>query len=299
MVKFVVVHRRDPNNVGDIAANPLQYFLPADQYQTVDAANFGKEHYPVDVPLILGGGGLLGNEFMGNVAAKVLKTPDQAQIEELAKQKWKLVDPENISIHQHFKNEYTNLIDYVMRSTNKTLGPRYVWGAGHNGDTANEEVYPEELQHFVRVGIRDYGTQYNWAPCASCMHPAFDKKYRIKNRVIWFEHKKQLIKDRAFGNEPIPRFVNSGANIEQTIELLGSAEVVLTNSYHGAYWATLLRKRVFVVGAWSTKFMHMKHAPTHISADMDWKESIDQTTIYKDALDECRQATVDFWESIK
>jgi hypothetical protein len=299
MVKFVVVHRRDLNNVGDTASNPLQYFLKDDEYKILDAANFGREYYPTDVPLILGGGGLIGNEFIGNVAAKVLKTPDLMQVEDLAQQKWKLVDPNNEEVHRRFKSEYSNLIDYVMRSVGKELGPRYVWGAGHNGDTANEPIYPEELQNFARVGIRDHGTQYDWVPCASCMHPAFNKKYRIKNRVIWFEHKKQLIKDRAFGHDSIPRFINSGSNIEQTIELLGSAEIVLTNSYHGAYWATLLGKRVFVVGPWSTKFMHMKHQPVHITADQNWKELVDQTNVYKDSLDECRQATNNFWESIK
>jgi hypothetical protein len=299
MVKFVVVHRRDLNNVGDIASNPLQYFLDPDQYQTVDAANFGKEHYPVDLPLILGGGGLIGNEFIGNVAAKVLKTPDQIQLEELAQQKWKLVDPANESAHRIFKNEYTNLIENVKLLTTTKIGPRHVWGAGHNGDIEQSAIYPEELQQFSRVGLRDYNTGYDWTPCASCMHPAFNKKYKIKNSVIWFEHKKQLIKDRVFGFESIPRFVNSGSNIEQTIELLGSAETVLTNSYHGAYWATLLRRRVIVVGAWSTKFMHMKHQPAHINIDQSWKDAVDQCVIHNDALDQCRQATVDFWESIK
>lgn len=299
MVKFVVVHRRDPNNVGDIASNPLQYFLDSDQYQVVDAANFGREHYPVDAPLILGGGGLIGNDFMGNVAAKVLKTPDRIQIEELAQSKWRLVDPSNNEAHQQFKEDYIKLIDRVRVLTNRTMGPRYVWGAGHNGDTAQPIMYPDELQKFDRVGVRDCNTQYEWVPCASCMHPALTKKYRIKNSVIWFEHKKQLIKDRTFGNDPVPRFVNSGDNIEQTIELLGSAQTVLTNSYHGAYWATLLRRKVIVVGPWSTKFMHMKHEPTQITVDQNWKDAVDQANVHNDALDECRQATVDFWTSIK
>ena len=35
-IKYVVTHRTDPNNVGDIASNPLQYFLQPDEYQVVD-----------------------------------------------------------------------------------------------------------------------------------------------------------------------------------------------------------------------------------------------------------------------
>lgn len=298
MVKFVVVHRQDQNNVGDMASNPLQYFLKPDQYQVVDAANFGGVDYPLDVPLILGGGGLIGNEFMGNVAAKVLSTPDRLQVDSLSAARWQVVDERNRDLHRKFKNTYSDLLNEIRDSLPVPSAPRYIWGAGQNS-SGDEFEYPEEMKSFDRVGIRDFGQQYDWAPCASCMHPAFDKKYRIKNSVIWFEHKKQLIKDKVFGSESIPRFVNSGANIEQTIELLGSAEVVLTNSYHGAYWATLLKRKVIVVGAWSSKFKYMKHQPAFIDTAQNWRDALDNAVIHNDALDECQSATQDFWKSIQ
>lgn len=298
MVKFVVVHRRDRNNVGDMASNPLQYFLKPDQYQVIDAANFGGVDYPLDVPLILGGGGLIGNEFMGNVTAKVLSTPDRLQIDTLSAARWQVVDDRNRDLHRKFKNTYTDLLKEIQADLPVPSAPRYIWGAGQNS-SAEEFEYPEEMKQFDRVGIRDFGQYYEWAPCASCMHPAFNKTYSIRNPVIWFEHKKQLIKDKVFGNESIPRFVNSGANIEQTIELLGSAEVVLTNSYHGAYWATLLKRKVIVVGAWSSKFKHLKHQPAFVDTAQDWKDAMDNAVIHNDALDECQSATQDFWEAIQ
>jgi hypothetical protein len=298
MVKFVVVHRRDQNNVGDMASNPLQYFLKPDQYQVVDAANFGVVDYPLDVPLILGGGGLIGNEFMGNVVAKVLSTPDRIQIDALSAARWQVVDDRNRDLHRKFKNTYSDLLSEIRDALPVPSAPRYIWGAGQNS-SAEEFEYPEEMKRFDRVGIRDVGKQFEWAPCASCMHPAFNKTYRIKNSVIWFEHKKQLIKDKGFGNESIPRFVNSGANIEQTIELLGSAEVVLTNSYHGAYWATLLKRKVIVVGAWSSKFKYLNHQPAFVDAAQEWKDAVDNAVIHNDALDECRSATQNFWKSIQ
>ena len=298
MIKFVVVHRRDLNNVGDMASNPLQYFLKPEQYRVVDAANFGGVDYPLDVPLILGGGGLIGNEFMGNVAAKVLSTPDRLQIDALSTARWQVVDDRNQDLHRKFKNTYTDLLKEIQADLPVPTAPRYIWGAGQNS-SAEEFEYPEAMKQFDRVGIRDFGQYYEWAPCASCMHPAFNKTYSIRNPVIWFEHKKQLIKDKGFGNESIPRFVNSGANIEQTIELLGSAEIVLTNSYHGAYWATLLKRKVIVVGAWSSKFKHLKHQPAFVDSAQDWKDAIDNAVIHNDALDECQSATQDFWEAIR
>lgn len=298
MVKFVVVHRCDQNNVGDMASNPLQYFLKPEQYQVVDAANFGVVDYPLDVPLILGGGGLIGNDFMGNLVSKVLSTPDRLQIDTLSAIRWQIVSDQNRDLHRKFKNTYSELLNEIRDSLPKPSAPRYIWGAGQNSPTDQFE-YPEDMQHFDRVGIRDWNQGHDWTPCASCMHPALQKKYTIKNPVIWFEHKKQLIKDKVFGNESIPRFINSGSNLEHTIELLGSAEVVLTNSYHGAYWATLLRRKVIVVGSWSSKFQFMKHAPVFIRPDQNWRDVIDNAVTYEDALEECRQANQNFWEAIQ
>ena len=102
-----------------------------------------------------------------------------------------------------------------------------------------------------------------------------------------------------FGNDSIPRFVNSGSNIDQTIELLGSANIILTNSYHGAYWGVLLGKKVIVVEPWSSKFLSMKHAPWILKRDQDWKEVVDQIEIRDSALDDCQDATTKFWAKIK
>ena len=43
----------------------------------------------------------------------------------------------------------------------------------------------------------------------------------------------------------------------KTIEFIGSGDVVVTNSYHGAYWATLLGK-VVVAFPWASKFYGLK-----------------------------------------
>jgi hypothetical protein len=45
MTKCVVVHRQDINNVGDMASNPAQYFLKADEYETVDVTELNTTSY--------------------------------------------------------------------------------------------------------------------------------------------------------------------------------------------------------------------------------------------------------------
>jgi hypothetical protein len=302
--KFTVVHRVDQNNVGDLASNPLQYFLKPDEYQVVDITKINETPYNSNLPMVVGGGGLIANKLFGDALLSLLPAGDLYQLIKIQQQAWKLQDYNNKKVHSNFVIEYTQLIkDYIGQLLPITSN-RYIWGAGHNSkvnsDNNNntyEFIYPDYLEYFNKVGIRDWNTNHSWVPCASCMHPALYKKYAIKNDVVFFEHKKQLIKD--FGVDSIPRFINSGSNIDQTIELLGSANIILTNSYHGAYWGVLLGKKVIVVDAWSSKFLSMKHTPWLLPDTRDWKAAIDNVTIYNNALDECRVATEEFWEKIK
>lgn len=296
--KFIVVHRRDENNVGDMASEPLQYFLAPDEYQVVDITKIDQAQFPDSVPVILGGGGLINNEFFGDTVRSMLMSPDYTALTDLWRQRWQLRDPRNQSLHNEFLAQYQDLIKGYIDKLSKKRGPRIIWGAGHNRQIDRRykgQDWPDWLVQFDKIGVRDWAQNLHWVPCASCMHPAFDQDYEIKNEVIWFEHKKGLIKE--FGDDPIPRFVNSGNNMAQTIELLASAETILTNSYHGAYWGTLLQRRVIVVGAWSTKFMAMRHAPSFMSEGDDWRSLT--PLIYDAALSKCREKTKDFWSEIK
>lgn len=302
-IKYVVAHRADPNNVGDIASNPLQYFLPSSDYQVIDVANIQKESYPEELPMIVGGGGLIGNQFMGDFLSALTQSPDRAHLEFLWQNTWTLSNKANKETFDKFQDSWHKLISNTLDKVQSNIGPRVIWGAGHNSDTStnfDDISWPKSFVNYSHIGIRDYSetSRFTWTPCASCMHPAIRKQYAIKNDVIWFEHKKQLIRD--FGSDPIPRFINSGSNIEQTIELLGSANIILTNSYHGAYWGTLLKKRVIIVGGvWSTKFNWLKHSPTILEKKQNWKDVIDSTPIYETALTECEYATEQYWNIIK
>lgn len=300
-IKFVVAHRRDYNNVGDIASDPLQYFLDEDQYQRVDIEEIGITKFNEDVPLIIGGGGLIANTFFGDIFDRFNRAADKIQLEDLYSNGWKLHNNNYRDIHESFSEKFQELIRKTISKIILPERPKFVWGAGHNtsGDYKTDEInYPESLANFNLVGIRDYSfTQHQWAPCASCMHPALRQNYAIKNDIIWFEHKKQIIKD--FGTESIPRFINSGSNIEQTIELLGSANIILTNSYHGAYWGTLMKKRVVIVGPWSTKFHFFKYQPTIPNRKESIKSAIERSKFYEDALEDCVSTTEKFWSKIK
>lgn len=303
MTKCYVVHRIDKNNVGDMASNPLQYFLKPDDYKVIDVTNISATHIPDNMPVVVGGGGLLVNNFIENSLRDLTVSSDKNNLLKLANNYWKEVSSSNKGVRDEFFARLNPLVKEFVDKLKNNNGPRIIWGAGHNNDYVKKIKvgldYPDWLRDFDLVGIRDYNQQYDWVPCASCMHPALRKKYIIKNDVIWFEHKKQLIKSSEFGSDPIPRFINSGNNIEQTIELLGSANTIITNSYHGVYWGTLLKKRVIVVDAWSSKFNAMKHPPYFLTKGENWKDCFENVPIYDIALDECIAATEQYWNKVK
>lgn len=305
-IKYVVVHRKDPNNVGDIASNPLQYFLKPDEYQTVDISDIGNVKYNTDVPLIAGGGGLINNALFGDKLRDLLGSPDREQLMQMWTDSWVLSNLKYQNIYDEFNDKYKTLVkETIDKIPNTTNVPKIIWGAGTNADAdglnSNPPKYPKWLVDYTLIGTRDYhpSSKVHWVPCASCMHPALRKTYAIKNDVIFFEHKKQLLKGSEFGTDPIPRFINSGDNIDQTIELLGSSNIILTNSYHGAYWGTLLKKKVILVGSWSSKFSYLKHQPYAIGKKETWRDVIDKTTLYPLALDECTATTENYWKMVK
>lgn len=302
-MKSYVVYRRDKNNVGDIASNPLQYFLKPHEYEEVDIVNIGKTQFQPNVPIVAGGGGLLANELMNDALRDLTISPDINNLLNIGDSLWKETSPANINLRNEFFAKLNPLISEYVNKLANDKSPRIIWGAGHNGDYEKKFKgsleYPTWLRNFNLVGVRDWGQEYEWIPCASCMHPALREQHVIKHPVIWFEHKKQLIKSTEFGTDPIPRFVNSGDNIAETIRLLGSADVIITNSYHGAYWGTLLGRKVIVVEAWSSKFNAMKHKPTFLQKGDFWKDCVEKVSLYNTALDECIQATENFWNKIK
>ena len=303
MTKCYVVHRRDKNNVGDMASDPLQYFMKPNDYTVVDVENIGMTSFKEGVPIIAGGGGLIANDYMGDLLRDLTVAHDKRQILNIGQQFWSETSAANKSIRDEFFSKLNPLITEYVKKLSDDTSPRIIWGAGHNGNFQKKVKtgleYPDWLRNFDEIGIRDYGQQYDWVPCASCMHPALRENHVIKHSVIWFEHKKQMIKSTEFGADPIPRFINSGDNITETIRLLGSADTIITNSYHGAYWGTLLGKRVIVAEAWSSKFNAMRHPPYFLAKGEFWKDCLNKVPVYNTALEECIGATENYWNKVK
>lgn len=175
-------------------------------------------------------------------------------------------------------------------------GPKIAWGLGQTSKL-QKYITRNPWPDFDLVGTRDIGVDNSeWVPCASCMSPLFDKEYQIEHDVVVYLNSQQRV-HKCF---PVPTLSNR-VGFEEAIKLIGSARVVITTSYHGAYWATLLGRQAIIARPYSCKFRQLKHQP--VVGEMcslpevytKHAHLIDtDLPIFPEALEECREANVRF-----
>jgi hypothetical protein len=180
----------------------------------------------------------------------------------------------------------------IQRLAADPLATLICWGAGHNVHGSNQIGRLDILHRFKLAGIRDFDCGFEWVPCASCMASDFDQSYPISHDVVLYEHHQFRIPDV---DPAIPRLSNDCMDLGQVISFLGSGELVLTSSYHGAYWATLLGRKVIIINPFSSKFFGMKHKHT-LCSHADWRAQTAAAQGYPGALAECRAANRAFSE---
>jgi hypothetical protein len=230
----------------------------------------------------------------------VLKSHDQTQnwikskeFEELSLCRNIIIGGGGLLVRDSFKMA----LDAVL-SRSELARKTVLWGVGHNAPRLSEWRFLKQSidlsQYSLQaIGIRDYGHAYEWVPCASCMDTVFDKKYPIVDKVRLYAHRDTFVREdfrvQLPGNIPL---LTNNVDFGEAINFLGGAEIILTNSYHGAYWATLLNRRV-VAFPNSSKFYDMRHS-IPLCDPVDWERFAKLSVKYPNALNECRQANIEF-----
>jgi hypothetical protein len=178
-------------------------------------------------------------------------------------------------------------------------GPVVVWGVGLNHKNMKEEdKWPHWLAEADLVGVRDIGSNYTWVPCASCMSSLFDKEYPATNPIVFYLHhnlSKNWGRELEHARQPV--MYNNVKTMSEAINFIASGQVVVTTSYHGAYWATLLGRKVVVAAPQHSRFYFLKHPPV-LSGIKDWQKATDKAVAYPEALAECRAANVAFYDKV-
>ncbi len=185
--------------------------------------------------------------------------------------------------------------EYFNAQLNRALAPAkrlIVWAVGNHHYDSDFQM-AAWTERAALIGIRDFGRGVRWVPCPSCMSSLFDAPPQPTRRAVFFRHH-----DRNFHVSGVPTRDNYHLTLGQAIAFLASAEFVVTDSYHGMYWGTLLGRRV-IVYSWNRKFDDFKYPPTFFTGDPPWEALMDQAIRYPDALAECRTANCNFYRDVK
>lgn len=196
------------------------------------------------------------------------------------------------------------------------------WGVGADSVTKKKEILsePTDMERLssyfedmddvgTRIDFADSPLKNNfcWVPCASCLSPLFDSLRDIptKRKIGVYEHlresvvqhlpRKSRITNRLF--EGIGFGSNRGSDLEEKLRFLAESEYVFTNSYHGVYWATLLDRKV-VCFPFKNGLFSFRHRPAYFHGQ-SVQDALDAARTYPDALDECRQANLEFYDRMK
>lgn len=274
MANSISVFRKDKTNVGDWWSPPHRYF-PLNITESFDLIR--PEDLPNKPGLFIVGGGGLGNE------------------------------------------SFQPFLDQLTRADRKfTL---VAWGIGADGEVQRGDTVhaPQGFDHllayfdkFDEVGTRidppgGFGRDtYRWVPCASCMSPLLRElaKTQPKQRVGFFSHKRVPLSDTGEAASGFAKtlsklrggdvhFNNRGSNLRQKLAAMANCEFVVTNSYHGVYWATLLGRRV-VCKPFKDGLYSFRHKPAYL-VDITLDDAMAQASRYPDALEECRLANIGYY----
>lgn len=195
-------------------------------------------------------------------------------------------------------------LDQVARRARRLV----VWGMGDNVHDDKPDPGFAPLPENALVGVRDWPPliagnpeprMVQWAPCASCLHPAFDvyREQKPSVAVVVYQHYEHALPTDTTG---LPLTTNGRWRLlKDVLRFLSYGETVVTNSYHGMYWATLLGRRVIAYPL-STRHRRFRYPAPLLEAGDPWRKGVPWTAAYPEALAECRKATRDFgrlvWE---
>ncbi|WP_457091413.1 hypothetical protein [Microvirga sp. P5_D2] len=260
---LINLHRLNTKNVGDLVCAPANYYSNQGGFSSADILGWRssetplvedrkrwKETFAEAKGFVVGGGGLLHISFF-EPALKYL-----------------------------FENK---------RPEQKVV----LWGAGHNDWQVNDWrtlKFPLDLNHypFDLIGVRDFNQPYAWVPCVSCMSPLLEKRHALKREIGLYVHTGTL-KNESF-RKKLPsdiEILSNDSTFEEAIEFIGSTKLLLTDSYHGMYWATLLERKVIAFPS-SSKFYDTKY-PAPLCTPVDWMKFERMAMTYPEAYSECQE----------
>lgn len=141
------------------------------------------------------------------------------------------------------------------------------------------------------MGCRDVGVPGTiHVPCASCMAARLASPPPPRHEVVLYAH---ATKSAALQRPAdVPFATNHLGTFAQALDFIASGATVVTNSYHGAYWAMLLGRRVLCL-PYGEKFGGFAQPPA-MAHPADWRAALPRARVIDGYLQECRALTQAF-----
>jgi len=265
---YMNIFRADPTNVGDAFCPPFIYF-PFQDKKYIDILKIDQATtFKRNQMIIIGGGGL-GTDF--------------------------------------FRNKINILLDLKKKFQLKIIG----WGLGydiknnksHELISNTNNIISDIFDGFDFVGTRVYlknitkESNLFYVPCSSCMHDAFftfRKQQKNNKKIGVYSHKRVLL------NSFFPDYdhlTNEGMDLLKVLNFISSYEFIVTNSYHGVFWATLLNKKV-ICAPFKSGLYSFKDKPYYINKYFIDDHILQSTKSFPYALEESRDYNFKFYKYI-
>lgn len=185
---------------------------------------------------------------------------------------YKEIEPEDVVILGgsglfNVTRSFNEAINKILERCNHVIA----WSAGfntHDKQWFQGTDFPTiSMDKFSMLSIRDYqhpsGIEWLPDPSAAAIPKDFLKSQQNTIRKYGvIEHNDLPIKGIGY----IEDRIKNSESLYNILKFICESEVVITNSYHCAYWSILLQRKTIVINKWSTKFNYFKYKPEFIES---------------------------------
>lgn len=182
--------------------------------------------------------------------------------------------------------------------------PTIIWGAGLNNQLPfDPPPVVEALTMCALVGIRDrkfagkFG--FDYVPCASCMHPEFRFRKHAMRDILRYQH---AWREAIPGSGDVISNMDPSISHYDAIAEISNSWTVITNSFHGAYWAQLAGRRVILWRTGDLRFFSgLPLAPTVVWTEEQLQLALDYLPFPNDnaIYAECVNRNLVFQQDVK
>ncbi|UYV37854.1 polysaccharide pyruvyl transferase family protein [Rhodobacteraceae bacterium D3-12] len=170
-----------------------------------------------------------------------------------------------------------------------------IWAVGLDSKTAQSLPFEIARASASLISTRNAGVAgLSHVPCVSAMSPLFDAPPAPKHEVVAFLHHRKSTGITL--PDSIPSLTNHGPTLQQAIAHIASGDTVVTNSYHGTYWAMLLGRRTLCL-PFSNKFNGFADPPT-MATPSNWQTALPKARRHPALLEQARTANRGFFDKV-